>query len=220
MGRISDLVSRGVRVVAGEGPDVAAQEIPAEFFFEGGETARLGRSELGTDLADFGAVYAEAKLPEPFRGYGIDKLSEILDSKRLATLPREVKVAAVLASLDAAGVSVGQVVRDAVLRDRALDDFLAAKERAAEALRARNEARIQALRQEVEDFVRERNTEIASLSSASDTASSAFATLQLRKKQEEERLREVLAHFVEPAQNPIPAPGANGSRKPAKGPEA
>jgi hypothetical protein len=213
MGRISDLVSRGVRVVAGEGPDVAAQEIPADFFFESGEAKHLGRSELGADIA-------EARLPEPFRGYGIDKLSEILDSKRLATLPREVKIAAVLASLDAAGVSVGQVVRDAVLRDRALDDFLAAKERAAEALRARNEARIQALRQEVEDFVRERNTEIEGLTSSSEGSSSAFAKLQLRKRQEEERLREVLAHFVEPAQNPIPAPGVNGSRKPAKGPEA
>jgi hypothetical protein len=135
-------------------------------------------------------------------------MAEILESRRLASLPREVRVAAVMASLDAAGVSLPQVVRDAALRDRALDGFVAAKEREAEALRQRNEARVAALKEEIEAFVGERNREIEGLKRSAVNAQSAFSQLQLKKRQEEERLFEVLAHFVGDAENPVPGPGS------------
>src|SRR4051812_5839257 len=126
MGSVSDLVKRGVRVLSGD-PGSPSSEIPAAFFESQG--LPIGRSALPMDVQDFTAVYEEARLPEPVRGYGVDKLVEILDSKRLASLPREVKVAAVLASLDAAGVHLADVIQDGVLRDRAADAFLDAKER-------------------------------------------------------------------------------------------
>ena len=66
-------------------------------------------------------------------------MAEILESKRLASLPREVRVAAVMASLEAAGVSLPQVVRDAVVRERALGAFVVAKEREVAALKQRVE---------------------------------------------------------------------------------
>jgi hypothetical protein len=211
VGKVSELVSRGVRVVVGE-PEPEAAEIPAEFFET--ESSRLagGRSELPIDLPELSAVYHEANVPAPFRGYGIDKLVEILDSKRLAVLPREVRVAAVLASLDAAGVELSQVIRDAVLRDRALDAFVAAKEREVEALRRRNEARVAELKEDVTSFVEQRQMEMGGLRQSAEGASSAFAQLQLRKRQEEERLHEILAHFLPDNENPIPG----GTRKPAK----
>jgi len=203
MSRIATLVSRGVRVTVGPQAPGAASEIPAEFFATP-EPRSLQRSEVPVDVAEFAAVYEEAKVPAPFRGYGVDKMAEILESTRLAALPREVRVAAVMASLEAAGVSLAQVLQDALLRDRALDDFVAAKEREVEALRSRDEGRIGALKQEVAVFIKERGAEIEGLKRATDTGSNAFAQLRLRKKNEEDRLRDVLSYFVADGENPIP----------------
>lgn len=209
MTRVSDLVERGVRVTVAGQAEGGAQEIPADFF-EAGELRAPTRSELPVDVPDFAAVYEAAQVPPPFGGYGVDQMAEILESRRLVSLPREVRVAAVMASLQAAGVSLPQVVRDAVLRERALGAFVMAKEREAEALKQRIESRVATLRKDIEAFVSEKNREIDNLRRASETASSAFAQLQLRKRQEEERLHEVLSHFVGSSDNPVPA-GSNPS---------
>jgi hypothetical protein len=209
MSRIADLVARGVRITVGEQAGTPASEIPAETFESTGVRA-VPRFDIPADIPDFAAVYEEAQVPAPTRGYGVDKMAEILESKRLASLPREVRVGAVMASLEAAGVTIAQVLRDAALRERALETFVTAKRREAEALKQRNDARVATIRQETDAFVSEKNREIENLRRGSDTASSAFSQLQLRKRQEEQRLREVLSHFVGEAANPIP-PGGNDS---------
>ncbi|PYQ50648.1 MAG: hypothetical protein DMF78_15080 [Acidobacteria bacterium] len=209
MSRIADLVARGVRITVGEPAGAGSHEISAETF-EASSPRALARYDIPADIPDLAAVYEEAQVPAPTRGYGVDKMAEILESKRLAALPREVRVAAVLASLDAAGVTIAQVVRDAALREKALEGFVAAKRREADALKQRNDARVSTIRQETDAFVGEKNREIETLRRASDGASSAFSQLQLRKRQEAQRLREVLSHFVGDAANPIPA-GASDS---------
>jgi hypothetical protein len=219
MSRIADLVERGVRVTAGDLPPGTAGEISAEFF-ETKELRPVGRSSIPIDVQDFAVVYEEAGVPEPVRGYGVDTMAEILESKRLASLPREVRMGAVMGSLEAAGVTLSQVLRDAVLRERALDAFVAAKEREVEAQRQRNAGRIAALKEEMESVVMERVREIENLRRGIENETSAFAQLQLRKRQEEARLRDVLSHFVGDADNPVPPGGQNaGSRgtAPAKG---
>ena len=42
------------------------------------------------------------------------------------------------------------------------------------------------------------------LQKGGDSAGGAFAQLQLRKRQEQERLRQVLSHFVPDGANPVP----------------
>jgi hypothetical protein len=206
MSRVADLVGRGVRVTVANQAKGEPAEIPADFF-EGGEPRAAGRFESPADVPDFAAVYEEAQIPAPFNGYGVDRMAEILESKRLAALPREVRVAAVMASLEAAGVSLPQVVRDAVVRERALGAFVTAKEREVAAVKQRIETRMATLRREIESFVGERNAEIDGLSKGGDSAGSAFAQLQLRKRQEQERLRQVLSHFVSDSENPVPVGG-------------
>ena len=215
MTRIADLVGRGVRVTVGSQAKGNRTEIPAEFF-GGSEVRSTTRFDSPADVPDFAAVYEEAQVPAPFGGYGVDRMAEILESRRLASLPREVRVAAVMASLEAAGVSLAQVVHDAVLRERALGAFVVAKEREVAALKQRVETRMATLRREMDAFVSEKNGEIEGLRRTGDTASSAFAQLQLRKRQEEERLRQVLSPFVGESDNPIPAGTPNaGSPSPA-----
>lgn len=230
MSRLKDLVSQGVRLIVTEGegqippelleePEaserpaakptptrvtrpVRERDIPAEVF-DGPPPKKLAGSAVPASVADFTAVYGEAGIELPAHGYGVDKVAEMLESKRLASLNREVKAAAVMAALEAAGVAVRDVIQDAVLRDKALDAFEAAKEREAREARQKNEARIQSLQQELDALLQKINAEIEGLKKASDDAEKAFAALRERKLKEEERLHAVVAHFIEGADNPV-----------------
>jgi hypothetical protein len=210
MSKLKDLVSKGVRLIVaeteeGSAPGAAAageRDLPPETFDEV-PPRRVTRSEVSADVADFGAVYQEAGIELPLHGYGIDKVAEMLESKRLATLQREVKATAVLAALEAAAVPIREVIQDAVLRDKALDAFEAAKAHEVQELQASSGARIEAIKNEIESFLKEKNAEMEGLKQAKDAADGAFVALQARKHREEQRLFELVAHFLEGGDNPI-----------------
>jgi hypothetical protein len=214
MSKLKDLVSRGVRLIVAETPDEGAEappgdaaapretEIPAEAF-DSAEPRRVTRSEVPADVADFGAVYAEAGLELPLHGYGIDKVAEMLESKRLGTLSREVKATAVMAALEAAGVPLRDVIQDAVRRDKALDAFEAAKGREIQELHARTETRLEEIRAEIDAFLKERNAELERLKAEEEAANRAFLELQSKKRREEDRLAALVGHFLEGGPSPI-----------------
>ena len=176
-------------------------EIPAEAF-DAAEPRRVTRSEVPADVADFGAVFAEAGIELPLHGYGIDKVAEMLESKRLATLGREVKATAVMAALEAAGVPLRDVIQDAVKRDKALDAFEAAKGREIQELHARTETRIEEIKTEIDAFLKERNAELEQLKAAEEAANRSFLELQTRKRREEDRLATLVGHFLEGGPEP------------------
>jgi hypothetical protein len=220
MSKIREFVSKGVRLIVtetdeGARPDAARErEIPPEAFEA--PPPRPVRSGVPATVEDFSAVYQEAGIDLPPHGYGVDKVGEMLESKRLAPLGKEVKATAVLAALEAAQVAVRDVLQDAVRRDGALDAFEAAKEREVQDLRERSESRVKTIKEEIERFLREKNVEIEGLKQASETAAQAFAQLQARKRREEERLFEVVAHFVEGPDNPISTTATPRPAAPAK----
>jgi hypothetical protein len=211
MSRLKELVNKGVRLIVVETPgaDAAAEdrpdrerEIPPEAF-ETPPTTAPATSNVPADVEDFSAVYAEAGVASPAHGYGIEKVAEMLQGKRLAGLARELKATAVLAALEAAGVATREVIQDAVRRDNALDLFEATKQRELQALRARNEARVKSLQDEMEGLLRKINAEIEKLRRENADAALAFEKLQERKLREEQRLFDVVSHFVEGADNPV-----------------
>jgi hypothetical protein len=221
MSKLKDLVSKGVRLIvtetdeaSGESAQAAERELPPETFDEP-TPRRITRSEVPADVADFGAVYQEAGIELPPHGYGIDKVAEMLESKRLASLQREVKATAVLAALEAASVPIRDVIQDAVLRDKALDAFEAAKSTEVQELQARGSARIEAIKQEIDAFLKEKNTEMESLKGAKEAADRAFRELQAKKRQEEQRLFELVAHFLEGGDNPITTGAAPSATAPS-----
>jgi hypothetical protein len=216
-------VGRGVRLIVtdtaeapAEGSPPPEREIPAEAF--AAEPRPVEVSSVPSTVEDFEAVYAEAGIELPPHGYGVDKVADMLASKRLAPLAREVKAAAVMAALEAAAVPLREVLQDAVLRDKALDAFEAAKSRELQELRARNETRVESLKAEMEALLRKISVEIEKLKRESEEAAGAYARLQQKKQQVEGRLHDVIAHFVEGGDNPVslgaapvPAPGRSGS---------
>jgi hypothetical protein len=233
MSRLKELVSKGVRLIVTDDQASAAEtgtpaaedaprrarerEIPAEAF-EDAEPRPISRSQVPSDVADFGAVYQEAGIELPLHGYGVDKVAEMLESKRLSALSREVKAQAVMAALEAAQVSLRDVIQDAVLRDKALDAFEAAKQTELGGLKAQSEQRLQAIKDEIDVFLRQKNGEMEELKKAVEAAGSALTQLKARKQHEEERIHSVVAHFVESADNPITRAGGGNPTPPKSDP--
>jgi hypothetical protein len=226
MGKLTDIVNKGVRlIVTDSGADGAAapageapapeREIPPAAF-EDVAPPRVARSSSVAATDSFEAVYEEAGIQLPAHKYGVDKVSEMLAGKRLASLGREVKATAVLAALEAAQVPIRDVIQDAVLRDKALDDFEAAKEAEVQDLKAKSEARIAAIKDEIDTLLREKNAEIEGLKKAAEAAEQAFVDLQARKRKEEDRLHEVVAHFIEGPENPVTTSRRAASPPPPK----
>jgi pyruvate/2-oxoglutarate dehydrogenase complex dihydrolipoamide acyltransferase (E2) component len=230
MSKLKELVSKGVRLIVVDNEAQAAagveetpaaeqeREIPAEAFEA--EPRPVSVSAVPAATEDFGAVYQEAGIALPDHGYGVDKVAEMLESKRLAALAPEVKASAVMAALEAAQVSVKDVIQDAVLRDKALDAFEEAKERELKDLRQKSDARIQEIRDEIERFLKDRNAEIEDLKKATGAAQQAFQSLRERKSREEERLQRVVSHFIEGGPNPISTGGRPTSAPTPPAPKA
>ncbi len=230
MSKLRELVNRGVRLIVSDDaeqpnlsppppPEEAAPSQPDPVALESLDAPvprPSTRSEVPLEAADFAAVYGEAGIELPGHGYGVEKVGSMLASKRLAPLSREVRAAAVLAALEAAGAPIRDVVQDAVRRDKALDAYEAAKQREVAELQQQASARIDAIKAEIDEFLRAKNAEIEDLKKMTEGASRAFEEMRSRKRSEEERLFDVVAHFVEPTDNPVTTPGHPGPL--AKGP--
>jgi pimeloyl-ACP methyl ester carboxylesterase len=220
MSKLKDLVGRGVRLIVTDVPgtsETTPAELPAEAFAEPPEPApppAATTSQVPADVDSFSAVYEEAGIALEAHGYGIDKVAEMLGSKHLASMAREVKAASVLAALEAASVPLKDVIQDAVRRDRALDAFEMAKGREVEELRKQGESRIAAIESEIQSFLKEKNAELEGLKRASEDAKQAFRKLQARKRQEEERLFDVVSHFVAGSENPVTTSGSRPTSPP------
>ena len=68
-------------------------------------------------------VYRTSGIRTPRKDYGINKVIEMLRSEHVRNLPNEMKRAAILMALDAAGIPIDEIVRDAKARQDALDSY-------------------------------------------------------------------------------------------------
>jgi hypothetical protein len=82
-------------------------------------------------------IYRAAGITSPRRGYSIGKVVEMLRSEHLRGASRELRRAAVLMALDAAGVTVDEVLQDAKVRQEAIDAYATEQRKHAEAQWAR-----------------------------------------------------------------------------------
>jgi hypothetical protein len=68
-------------------------------------------------------IYRMAGIWNPRKGYSINKIAEMLNSEHLRGLSKEMKRASVLMALDAAGVTIEEVLQDAKARQDAIDSY-------------------------------------------------------------------------------------------------
>jgi hypothetical protein len=75
------------------------------------------------DLLSTDDIYRAAGILAPRMGYSIRKVADMLASDHLRGLSDEMKRASVLMALDAAGISVDEVLRDAAARQSAINSY-------------------------------------------------------------------------------------------------
>jgi hypothetical protein len=178
-----------------------------------------GFVKLQGDLQSVEDIYRAAGIMNPRMGYSVSKVVEMINSDHMRGLPNEAKRAAVFMALDAAGVSVEEVLRDATLRQTALNAYESAQRSSFEEYWARKvegNAQIQA---ELDRLVAQNLERIKRNLDEVAAEKAGFATWQAMKRQEAERMSEAVAlcskqSSAEPAAGAALALTASGS--PAK----
>jgi len=111
-------------------PNSPAEMAPGELEDEATPNAQV-------ELLSMEDIYRMAGILNPRKGYSINKIVEMLHSEHLRGLSKELKRASVLMALDAAGISVEEVLQDAKTRQDAIDSYEADQRRQFEAQLAR-----------------------------------------------------------------------------------
>jgi hypothetical protein len=79
--------------------------------------------EVSPAFESFEEVYSSAGISTPGRNYTILKIADMVNSKHLADMTLEARRNALMMALEAAGAEIGDLLQDAVTRNRALDDY-------------------------------------------------------------------------------------------------
>jgi hypothetical protein len=95
-------------------------------------------------------IYRAAGIMNPRRGYSINKVVEMLQSEHIRAMSKEMKQAAVLMALDAAGIQMDQVRQDAKVRQESLDTYEAGQKKLVEAVWARKAEEVVQIQAELE----------------------------------------------------------------------
>jgi hypothetical protein len=74
-------------------------------------------------LESFDDVYASAGIKEQGKSYSILKVAQMLNSRHLAEMSPDFKRNSLMMALDAASAEIGELLQDAVSRNRALDEY-------------------------------------------------------------------------------------------------
>jgi hypothetical protein len=167
-----------------------------------------------SDPTSFDEIYKAAEIPPAPQGYSILKISQMLESERIRTLPSDVKRSSILVALDAAGVDIKEVIQDAIRRDRALDTYERVQQRAADDLEARKTKENTDIQAQIDKYVTEQRAKIQSNNEAISREKERFTGWRLKKQQEEKKIAEAVGYFT--SENPITTGEVNAPPPPSK----
>jgi len=148
-------------------------------------------------------VYEAARIEAPVHGYTVLKVAEMLQSEHIRALPPDVKRKSVLVALDAAGVSVDDIVQDAVRRDRALDTYETVLEQHLDTVRAAKGVENARIEEEIAASVAELRARVEANNLEVSREQQELLTWRVRKQREEAVIAEAVSYFV--TDNPITA---------------
>jgi hypothetical protein len=166
--------------------------------------------------AGFDEIYRAAEIQPPPHGYTIMKISDMLQSERIRTLPAEVKKSSVLLALDAAGVKIEEVIEDAVKRDRALDGFERVQQKSLDELEARKAQEDAQIQAELDRLTEEHKARMQANKDEVAKEKERFYAWRLQKQQEEQKISDSVSYFV--VENPITTGGVAAASRGAQAP--
>ena len=144
------------------------------------------------DLQSLEDIYRTAGILNPRMGYSISKVVEMIRSDHMRGLASDAKRAAILMALDAASISVEEVLRDAALRRDALDAYEAGQRKSFEEYWARKaEVNLQ-IQAETDRIVAQNLERIQRNRDEVAREKAEFAKWQATKNQEAQRIGEAV----------------------------
>jgi hypothetical protein len=158
---------------------------------------------LQIDMLSPEDIYMAAGIFRP-RGHGVHKVVEMLRSSHMRGLSRDVKRAAMLMGMEAAGITIEQLQQDAKGRQEALDAYEAEQKKQLEAEWTRKKGENLRIEEEME-LVKERYIARISRNLASVAREkSVVAVWQTLKREEVESMLEAVELCVRPEAAPAP----------------
>ena len=146
-------------------------------------------------------LYRQAQLPAS--PCGVDELAKLFDNPALNGQPQNIKVIAVNLALSAKGITAEAPIADAIRRDRALDAYQTMLDQHAQMTEANNQARVQQLTQEVEEFLKRKQAEMDALRMEITETKRQSLEFSARRANEEQRLAALISPFLEGKDNPV-----------------
>lgn len=155
----------------------------------------------GVPPADFDQIYTEALGKESANGYHILKVSDMLASPYLNGLSADGKRCALLMALDAAGANPDELLQDAMLRQRALNEYEAALEDRLRKFEASKSEENRQIQTEMDRTVAQYKGRIQANLNQVERDQDEFRVWQRRKQAECVRITEAAGACVSPQSN-------------------
>jgi hypothetical protein len=167
-------------------PATAATRPPEPEPFHAPPSPTLNASRVRSigPLRSFEEVYKCAPAQPPRMVYGILKVSEMLNSGHLAGMSHESKRCSVMMAIEAAGIQVEDLLQDAMLRQRALNDYEQSEELRLKDFEGATDRENNLLQAEVERLTSQYMARIQSNIDEVAAAQDRFRAWQKRKQQE------------------------------------
>lgn len=149
-------------------------------------------ARLQGDLQSLEDIYRAAGILNPRMGYSVSKVIEMMRSDHIRGLASDAKRAAILMALDAASISVEEILRDAKQRQDALDAYEAGQRKSFEEYWSRKAAENAQIQAETDRIVAQNLGRIQRNRDEVAHEKAEFARWQATKVKEGERIAEAV----------------------------
>jgi hypothetical protein len=147
-------------------------------------------------LTDFEQIYQSGAVKPPRVSYGVLKVAEMLNSAHLCGMPAESKRAALMMALDAGGAKIEDILQDAIVRQRVLNDYEEARQRDLQNFEAAIQEQNAAIQAEMERKTSQYRARMQRNLDEVARAQDSFRIWQKRKQQEGQRIADAAACCV------------------------
>ena len=139
---------------------------------------------------DFEQIYQTGAVKPQRLAYGVLKVADMLNSSHLAGMPPDSKRAALMMALEAGGAKVEEILQDAVVRQRLLNDYEEARQKDLQSFEAAIQEQNRAIQAEMDRLTSQCMARMQSNLDGVALAQDNFRAWQKRKQQEVQRIND------------------------------
>jgi|SRR5580700_44357 hypothetical protein len=153
-------------------------------------------------LTDFEQIYQSGAVRPPRLSYGVLKVADMLNSAHLCGMPADSKRAALSMALEAGGAKMEDILQDAIVRQRVLNDYEEARQRDLQNFESAVQEQNRAIQTEMDRITGQYMARMQSNLDEVARAQDSFRVWQKRKHQEARRIADAADCCVPQASAP------------------